>query len=243
MMARGRKMVRGRKLAIFDMDGTIVNFTIDSKGARSDAIQFLNATLQIPEGVLDTRLTTTETMAKARQHVLASGKPEPDWTAIRTSIYKIIEAYEDKAAEISTPIPGIGEVLAGLKTLKANRVQMAICTFNSTRNAILVLQRTGLAKFFDTIVGRDKVPDKTKPNPAHGNYILDELGFTPGDTCMIGDHPFDIEMAVAMGIKGIGITSERHPPSDFARFPNIAIVSDKEYHLLGQAIKNALGIM
>jgi hypothetical protein len=59
---------------------------------------------------------------------------------------------------------------------------------------------------------------------------------------MTGDHPFDIDMAVALGIKGIAIASARHPPADFARFKDVSIVSDKEYHLLARAIKNALRI-
>ncbi len=227
------------KLAIFDMDGTIVHFSIDSKAARSDVIKFLKSKINLPDDILDVKFSTTELVVRSKEHLKLISKEEPDWTKIREEIFKIVEVHEDRAAEVSTPINGIVDVLDELQRVG---VTAAICTYNSTRNARAVLSRTGLVRYFSLIVGRDLVPDKTKPNPAHGKYILDELGISTEHACMIGDHPVDIDMAVALGIKGIAITSERHSPSDFARFNDISIVSDKEYHLLAPAIKQALGI-
>ncbi|HME52921.1 MAG TPA: M20/M25/M40 family metallo-hydrolase [Candidatus Lokiarchaeia archaeon] len=230
-----------KKLAIFDMDGTLVNFAIDSNAVRSDAIKYLIETLSIPDDLLDVSYPTTELMAKTKAYLQQENRDEPDWNEIRAVVYKIAELYEDKAAEVSTPIAGIENVLADLE---GSGVIMAVCTFNSTRNALNVLKRNGIDQFFSSVVGRDKVPDKTKPNPAHGQYILEELGFNPEQACMIGDHPNDIQMAVALGIKGIAITSERHGASDFARFEDClsAIVGDNEYDLLASAIKHALDI-
>lgn len=227
------------KLAIFDMDGTIVHFSIDSKAARSDVIKFLKSKIDLPDDILDVKFSTTELVVRSKEHLKLISKEEPDWTKIREEIFKIVEVHEDRAAEVSTPISGIVDVLDELQRVG---VTAAICTYNSTRNAKAVLSRTGLARYFTLIVGRDLVPDKTKPNPAHGKYILDRLGISTEHACMIGDHPVDIDMAVALGIKGIAITSERHSPSDFARFNDISIVNDKEYHLLAPAIKQALGI-
>ncbi len=221
------------------MDGTIVHFSIDSKAARSDVIKFLKSKIDLPDDILDVKFSTTELVVRSKEHLKLISKEEPDWTKIREEIFKIVEVHEDRAAEVSTPISGIVDVLDELQRVG---VTAAICTYNSTRNAKAVLSRTGLARYFTLIVGRDLVPDKTKPNPAHGKYILDRLGISTEHACMIGDHPVDIDMAVALGIKGIAITSERHSPSDFARFNDISIVNDKEYHLLAPAIKQALGI-
>ncbi|MEX2681768.1 MAG: HAD family hydrolase [Candidatus Sigynarchaeota archaeon] len=227
------------KLAIFDMDGTIVHFSIDSTAARSDVIDFLKTKINLPDGILDVKFTTTELVARSKEHLVRFNKEQPDWATIRDEIFRIVEVHENRAAEISTPIDGIIEVL---EDLHRSGIMAAICTYNSTRNANMVLSRTGLARYFSLVVGRDLVPDKTKPNPAHGQYILDKLGISNENACMTGDHPFDIDMAVAMGVKAIAITSIRHPASDFARFKDIAIVSDKEYHLLAPAIKSALGV-
>ena len=227
------------KLAIFDMDGTIVNFSIDSKAARSDVIKYLSSKMTLPDGVLDVKFTTTELVVRSKDYLKRIDKEQPDWNEMRDKIYAIVEVYEDRAAKVSTPISGIVDVL---EELRRAGVIAAVCTYNSTRNANAVLARTGLARYFALIVGRDLVPDRTKPNPAHGKYILDELKIPTGHACMIGDHPVDIDMAVAMGIKGIAIASERHPPSDFARFNAVPVVSDKDYHLLAPAIKRALGI-
>ncbi len=224
---------------MFDMDGTIVNFSIDSRAARIDVIKFLKSKMELPDGILDVKFTTTELVVRSKEHLMRLNKEQPDWASMREEIFKIVEVYEDRAAEVSTPISGIVDVLDDLQRAG---VVAAICTYNSTRNAKNVLSRTGLARYFALVVGRDVVPDKTKPNPAHGKYILDELGIPNDHACMIGDHPVDIDMAVALGLKGIAITSNRHPPTDFARFKDVAIVSDKEYCLLSRAIKDALKI-
>ena len=221
------------------MDGTLVNFSIDSKALRLEGIKYLKQTLEIPDGILDVKYNTMELVARTKTHLQKEGKAEPDWAKIYAEIFKIAEKYEDEAAEISTAMNGITDVLM---ELKASGIHMAVCTFNSTRNALQVLERNNLASFFDSVVGRDKVPDKTKPNPAHGRYILDELGVHPKNACIIGDHPNDIEMAFNMGCKGIAITSERHGPADFARFKDVTIVSERDYHLLAHTIKNVLGV-
>jgi HAD superfamily hydrolase (TIGR01509 family) len=220
------------------MDGTLVNFAIDSKAVRSDAIEYLVTTLSIPDDLLDISHPMIELMTKAREYLQQEQREEPDWDAIRAAVYKIAELYEDKAAEISSPMAGIEAVL---DDLKKSSIIMAVCTFNSTKNALNVLKRNGIDGFFSSVVGRDKVPDKTKPNPAHGQYILDELGVSSEHACMIGDHPNDIQMATALGIKGIAIASERHGAADFARFSDVVIVGDDEYHLLAKVIKKALG--
>ena len=228
-----------KKLAIFDMDGTLVDFAIDSKAVRADAIEYLVSTLSLPGDLLDISYPWTELIAKTRAYLQREQREESDWNEIRTAVYKIAEMYEDKAAEISTPMAGIEAVL---EDLKQSGIIMAVCTFNSTKNALNVLKRNGIDEFFSSIAGRDKVPDKTKPNPAHGQYIFDELGVSPEHACMIGDHPNDIQMAAALGIKSIAITSERHGAADFARFSDVVFVGDDEYHLLAKAIKIALGI-
>lgn len=227
------------KLAIFDMDGTLVHFSIDSKAARSDVIKFLDAKLDLPAGLLEVGLTTTELVGRAKDHLARNNKEQPDWTRIQGEIFKIVEVYEDKAAEISTPIDGIMDVLDDLRRAG---IIAAVCTFNTTRNADTVLARNKMADYFSLVVGRDLVADKTKPDPFHGKYILDTLGIERENACMTGDHPFDIDMAVALGIKGIAISSTRHPPADFARFKDIAIVGDTEYRLLARAIKDALHV-
>lgn len=229
----------GKKLAIFDMDGTLVNFAIDSKAVRAEVIEHLVAMLSLPGDLLDISNSTTELIAKTRVFLAEKRIVEPDWDEIRAEVFKIAERYEDMAAEMSTPIVGIEQVLV---ELDQSGVLMAVCTFNSTRNALNVLKRNGISQFFSSVVGRDKVPDKTKPNPAHGQYILDELGVNPEHACMIGDHPNDIEMATTLGIKGIAITSERHGPADFARFDSVVLIGDDEYHILADAIKRALDI-
>jgi phosphoglycolate phosphatase len=226
------------KLAIFDMDGTLVTFSIDAKGARADVIDYLVA-LGIPRGVLEVKNSILDLMVLARQHVAEAGEPEIDWARVGDDVLGIIDGYERAAAEVSQPIDGVENVLADLANAG---VLMAVCTLNSTVNATAIFGKFGLDRYFSMIAGRDLVGDKRKPDPAHGQFILDSLGVELHDACMIGDHPSDMEMAEAMGIKGVGVTSERHPAADFSRFEGIRLVDDGDYSSLASVIKEQLGI-
>jgi HAD superfamily hydrolase (TIGR01549 family) len=224
------------KLAIFDMDGTLVTFSIDAKGARADVIDHLVA-LGIPREILQVKNSILDLKVLAKQHVAATGEPKIDWEQAGADVLAIIDGYEQAAAEVSQPIDGVQDVLS---ELEQSRILMAVCTLNSTSNATAIFRKFSLDRYFALVAGRDMVGDRRKPNPAHGLFILDKLGVQPADACMIGDHPSDMEMAGGMGIKGVGIVNERHPEADFERFEGIRLVSDKDYSSLASVIKEQL---
>ncbi len=92
-----------------------------------------------------------------------------------------------------------------------------ILTYNTVPDTVLSLERAGLIQYFSDstlIVGRDCV-QHPKPHPDHITFLLDRMGLTSADVCVIGDHPHDIEAANAVNARSIGITSESHSASEF----------------------------
>lgn len=224
-------------LAIFDMDGTLVEFAIDSKAARADVIAYF-ATAGIPERALDIKNSILDLFTRARVAVQESGMPEPDWSEVRARVLDIIGKYEQAAIAVSKPMPGIQDALASLARAG---VAMAVCTLNTTANALAVLDKHGIARHFAVVAGRDAVGDRMKPDPGHGTYIVERLDMHLDKCVMIGDHPADIQMAMAMGIKAIAISSARHGPGDFARFPGVPVVPDDGYQRLPREVLKCLG--
>ncbi|MFX0101623.1 MAG: HAD family hydrolase [Candidatus Hodarchaeota archaeon] len=220
-------MGNGKKLAIFDMDGTICEFVLDWKNARLEVIDYL-VSLGIPVSVLNIKNSILDLFANAREFFKNKAEHVPDWTHTTEVISEIVDRYEKEAAKVAKPIQGVREVLVDLKS---RGVLLAICTLNSTNTATGVLEKHDLLGFFDIVVGRDLVKNTPKPNPEHGSYILKQLDVRPENSCMIGDHPADMEMAESLGISGVAILSKRHGIDEFTRFKGIKTIRDDSYHL------------
>ena len=220
------------------MDGTIVKFTLDYAAARKEVIDYF-IELKVPKDILSMEEPILEIIKVARNFLKEHNTLPEDWKIVQDDMKHIIEKHEEEATRTTFPIKGIEHVL---EKLDDAGVLMAVCSLNNSPTVLKVLQKFGLKKYFAIVAGRDVVGDNFKPDPAHGNYILDRLEVKPRDTCMIGDHPKDIEMAINMGAHGIAITSARHPADDYAQFKDISIVSDTQYHRLASVIFKVLHI-
>ncbi len=228
-----------KKLAIFDMDGTVVEFTLDFTAARSEVIRYF-VNIGVPESAMNKNSLILQIVATAKLHVEARKIDPVRWHEIQGDIKAIIHRHEVLASASTRPMPGIESVLSGLERAG---IYMAICSLNTSATVQDVLERFGLSRYFKVIAGRDSVHEnKFKPHPDHGLHITTSLGIYPSDTVVIGDHPNDVEMARAMGAAGIAITSKRHPAADFGHVRGITLVSDDDYAILASTILNMLGI-
>jgi beta-phosphoglucomutase len=106
---------------------------------------------------------------------------------------------------------GPGDVLAGvvrlLGELGARGVKVAVAS--SSKNARLILERTGLAGRFDAIVdGNDT--DRSKPDPALFLLAAGRLGVPPSRCLAVEDGLSGLESArrAGMAVVGIGVAGQ-----------------------------------
>ncbi len=97
------------------------------------------------------------------------------------------------------------DVAATLALFSKAGLRMAVCTNKLTEPSNVILQRLGLAAYFELVVGPDIVIEK-KPDPRHVQYCLDRLGVTAGETIMIGDSANDVLAAQGAGCEAIFVT-------------------------------------
>ncbi len=96
-------------------------------------------------------------------------------------------------------LPGVP---AFLKELKNNRIKTAIGS--ASKNTPLILQRIGLANYFDEVVDGNKA-SKAKPDPEVFLLGASGLGVSPGNCVVFEDAEAGIEAALAAGMKCVGV--------------------------------------
>jgi phosphoglycolate phosphatase len=87
---------------------------------------------------------------------------------------------------------------------------LGIATGKSQRGVRAILTHHDLLSHFSTIMTADDAP--SKPDPGMLLNAMRETGAEPGETVMIGDTTYDMEMARAAGVQAIGVSWGYHAP-------------------------------
>ncbi len=103
--------------------------------------------------------------------------------------------------------PGARETLDALSA--RDDVLLGIATGKAMRGVRHMQESHGLEGRFVTIQTADKAP--SKPHPGMILQAMTETGAEPSRTVMIGDTDFDMEMARAAGVAGLGVSWGYHP--------------------------------
>jgi phosphoglycolate phosphatase len=185
------------KLCVFDCDGTIV----DSQGSivRSMQAAFQACDMAAPSP-REIRRVVGLPLATAAL-VLA-----PEGTDARMA-ETLAEAYKDtfsslrRGGLIDDPLyPG---VLDAVDSLDRAGWLLAIATGKGRRGLDLTLERHGLSGRFVSLQTADSAPGK--PDPGMLKKAMADAGADVGNTVMIGDTTFDVEMANNAGVLAIGV--------------------------------------
>ena len=194
---------KGILAIVWDLDGTIIHFKINSMKARRATIKILvnygidEKSLSIKRSILDnTNISKKvfEQMGYSSDHI----------NKIIKEIDKVISKIEHKAALNARKINGIEDVLL---FAKRKRLKQAIYTFNKQKHAKISLEKVNLLKYFDVIIGRDNVQNP-KPHPEHLLEICDNLNVHPSEVLVIGDNFRDIEGAINVGARSIAVITK-----------------------------------
>jgi HAD superfamily hydrolase (TIGR01549 family) len=188
------------KAIVWDLDGTLINFKIDSLRARRIVIKLLKEK-GVSREFFRTQLSTFDLINNSQDILREIGKNQDEIREIITDVNNAVVEIEEKAALEASLITGIEKVLEFIEQIG---LKQAIFTFNTFRNAKLSLEKAGIIHYFEIIAGRDNVA-MLKPHPDHLNYICEALKVSPYEIIVIGDSSKDIEAALNIGAKSIGI--------------------------------------
>lgn len=197
------------RLAIFDVDGTLVDSQADIIGSMEAAFNAEGSQVPSRKDILGiVGLSLPQAMA-----VLAPDQP----AHIQA---RMVEAYKDSYATLrrqngaqSSPLyPGIAQMLQRLG--QQDDLLMAVATGKSRRGLDALMETHGLRHHFVSLQCADDHP--SKPHPSMLHQAMWDAGVEAAQSVMIGDTSFDLEMAKAAGMAGIGVTWGYHPKTRLA---------------------------
>lgn len=177
------------KLAIFDMDGTILN-TID------DLADCMNYSLRrggLPERTLK---EVTSFVGNGIRKLVERAVPEGTSEEVIDETHRtFLEYYKDHSAIKTRPYDGINETIQKLRELG---VKTAVVS-NKADFAVHSLCDDYFDGLFDYELG-DKEGLERKPHPAGVNLVLDTLGVSREEAVYIGDSEVDLQTANNAGL-------------------------------------------
>ncbi|MBW3167568.1 HAD hydrolase-like protein [Qipengyuania flava] len=215
------------RLVVFDCDGTLV----DGQAAICQTMEaaFASTGLVAPERNMVRRMVGLSLPYALRE--LA-----PD--ASDEQRHAVVEAYKTGFRDLRLSgalreplydgIAGLIDELAG------EGWQLAVATGKSDRGLHACLDTHGIRHRFVSLQTADRHP--SKPHPAMLEAALFEAAVQPGDAVMIGDTSFDMEMAVAAGVRAIGVAWGYHEAHELREAGAVAVAETAEE--LGELIRD-----
>ena len=188
---------------VWDLDGTLIHFKINSIKARRNAIKILR-NHRVPKKELSIDMPILEAIKNSKQFFIEFGYSPEKIKKISEEVNKAIIEVEHEAAIKATLIEGIAEVLEFAH--KKNLIQ-AIFTYNTHNNARTSLKTAGITHYFDVIAGRDDIKN-LKPHPDHLRYVCGKINVQLDEIVIIGDTGRDIEAALLTSSKSIALNTK-----------------------------------
>ena len=191
------------ELLVFDLDGTLVDSTLDlANSVNATRVHLKLDPLPIP---LVASYVGNGAPVLIRKAMGADASDEQ----IDYALTYFMSWYRDHMLEHTRPYPGVME---GLELCRQEGRKMAVLTNKPERFSKTLLAGLGMDKYFFQVYGGNSFPEK-KPNPFGLHKLMEEAGATPDHTWMVGDSSVDVLTARNAGVRCAGVTYGIQPES------------------------------
>ena len=217
------------RLAIFDMDGTL----IDSAALIIETVTAAFEAAGEPAPTEAAIRSISGITARQAMRILA---PLADEAKVEKVLRSYHEHYDRVAAGAGEPL--FDGALAALERLRhRDDTILAVATGKGYRAATALLDARGILGSFHSIETPDH--NRGKPDPEMIHTAMNKAGARAAETVMIGDTTHDMKMGKAAGVATIGVSWGYHPTVDL-RAAGADIVIDR-FDELDAAIDKLLG--
>lgn len=190
------RLLHGKKLLIFDFDGTIADTTPLHSAAFAEVLGPLGVKVNYPSIA---GLATADAM---RRCLTAAGMSLSD-----AELDALIAAKQQRVRQMVLqelqPLPGVDDFLCWAKL----RYRLAMVTSGSRGTVSLSLAKLGYAEFFDPLVCSDDVA-RAKPNPEGFLKVLTVTGVPASEALVFEDSQAGFVASRAAGLAYVNVLSD-----------------------------------
>lgn len=182
------------RLAVFDLDGTLVDSKLDlalSVNALREGMGLGPLPLDVIASYIGRGVTVLVERALGD-----SASPEN----LQNGLAFFLEYYHQHMLDNTRPYPGVREALEELRGRA-----LAVLTNKPVRFSCEMLESLAMASHFASIYGGNSFAQK-KPDPEGLHKIMEELRVPPRQTLMVGDSDTDVLTGRNAGVWTCGVT-------------------------------------
>ena len=185
--------MKGIKLIIFDLDGTLIN-------AYPAIIRSFNYTMQKMGYSRKDNLTIRRAVGWGDENLL---KPFIKRSDLKKAILLYRRHHQTTLIKDSRLFPGVEMIL---RYFKNEGYKLAIASNRPTKFSRILIHHLKIAEYFDYLLCADRLR-YGKPHPAILNKIMRRFSLGRRETLYIGDMVIDIQAARAARIKSVIVTT------------------------------------
>ena len=190
-------------LLIFDLDGTLIDSSLDLANAVNAALEHLGR----PR--LDNDLVTSYVGNGAPVLIRRALGDEASEAEAERALEFFLAYYREHMLDHTCLYPGVREAVDRFR--EAGK-RMAVLTNKPVRFSRDLIKGLGLGDHFFQVYGGNSFEQK-KPDPAGVERLMAEAGAARDDTLMVGDSAVDVLTARNAGIQVCGVTYGLQPES------------------------------
>ena len=193
------RALAGVRAAIVDLDGTMVHTAPDFQVA----INRMRADLGLAPLTVE---TVIEFVGKGSENLMRRVL-SVDFSAdeVERRFEQALTSYQRHYLDINGDFSSVYEgVREGLAAMKDQGIRLACVTNKPIAFALPLLEKTGLARYFELVYGGDSLPRK-KPDPLPMLAVCRDFALEPFEVVAIGDSSNDAEAARAAGCRSLTV--------------------------------------
>lgn len=197
------------KLAIFDLDGTLLDTIADLAAATNFALAHFGLPTHSEE---EYKFFVGNGINKMFERALPEDKRTEEYIMKIRS--QFVPYYDAHNSDLSRPYPGMVELL---KELQQNGIAIGVASNKYQEAAVkLVLQFFPGVDFALILGQREGVP--SKPDPTIAFEIIGHTGIAKEDTVYIGDSCVDMQTGKNAGVTTVGVSWGFRPKAELESY-------------------------